>query len=66
MRLKRNYKFYMYEDSAKGHAAEQSAEAALQAHVPLPGQSLHASMLHCCEKRITCCPEARESPQSFC
>lgn len=61
MRLKRNYKFYMYEDSAKGHApaAEQSAEAALQAHVPLPGQPLHVSMLHCCERRITRCPEAK-------
>ena len=42
MRLKPNYKFHMYEDSIKGQApsAERDAEAALQAHLPLPGQHL--------------------------
>lgn len=40
MSLKRNYKFHMYEDSVKDKApsAEDTAEAALQAHLPLPGQ----------------------------
>ena len=40
MRLKRNYKFHMYEDSVKGQApsTERDAAAALQAHLPLPGQ----------------------------
>lgn len=40
MRLKRNYKFQMYEDSIKGQApaAGQAADAHLRAHLPLPGQ----------------------------
>ena len=40
MRLKRNYKFQMYEDSVKGQApaAGQAADAHLRAHLPLPGQ----------------------------
>ena len=45
MRLKQNYKFQMYEDCVKVQApsAGQSAEAALQAHLPLPGQHSHGN-----------------------
>ena len=64
MRLKRNYKFQMYEDSIKGQApaAGQAADAHLRAHLPLPGQHfLRNSLFNSFSFCMHCVQADRES-----